>query len=83
MARLADVSAARARCVWLYAVLSNRRQGLTVPLPSRPDLIRAPRWRRLRLAPRVPSLDARLKAAHDAEGSAMTRDAIRLSCNML
>jgi hypothetical protein len=34
---------------------------------SRPDLIRAPRRRRLRLARRVPSLDARVKPAHDAE----------------
>jgi len=60
-------AANEARCIWRYAGLSNRRQGRTVPLPSRPDLIPAPSWRRLRLAPASPILDARLKAAHDAD----------------
>jgi hypothetical protein len=30
-------AANEARCIWRYAGFSNRRQGLTVPLPSRPD----------------------------------------------
>ncbi len=42
------------------------------PAPSRPDLIRAPRWRHLRLALLRPVLDTRVKPAYDGKLAALT-----------
>src|ERR1700759_100494 len=58
---------------WHVTPANALRHAHMIPSPSRPDLIRAPRWRHLRLAFLRPVLDARVKPAYDSRLAANTQ----------